>query len=147
MCTCLQHGASSPIPAAREALAGRPEPAQTMRAAIHDVPTHDAHRPSPPVHAEGGPLGSGVLDSGVRRSVTLRVKGARPLMGEPVARQGGRPCHAVPPLGECQCRRCCHAIQSTPWRTVPTREGHLPRRERRSVRCALKTTHRDGLGF
>jgi DNA polymerase III epsilon subunit-like protein len=76
MRTFLKQGEISQIIAALKALDGSHDPDNTIRAAIHYFQTHEARMQYKRFHAECFPIGSGVIESGVRRIVNLRLKGA-----------------------------------------------------------------------
>lgn len=76
MRTLLKQGEIGHIIAALKALDGSHDPDNTIRAAIHYFQTHEARMQYRQFHTECFPLGSGVIESGVRRIVNLRLKGA-----------------------------------------------------------------------
>jgi DNA polymerase III epsilon subunit-like protein len=76
MRTCLKHGDVSTILTALHALDARNDKDQVIRTAIHYFQTHQARMQYEQFRSKGLPLGSGSIESGVRRIVNLRLKGA-----------------------------------------------------------------------
>jgi DNA polymerase III epsilon subunit-like protein len=76
MRTLLQQGDVSTILTALEALDQRHDQDEAIRTAIHYFSTHQGRMHYGQWRAEGFPLGSGSIESGVRRIVNLRLKGA-----------------------------------------------------------------------
>jgi len=76
MRTLLKHGDVSTILTALEALDQRHDQDEAIRTALHYFSTHQGRMHYGQWRAEGFPLGSGSIESGVRRIVNLRLKGA-----------------------------------------------------------------------
>jgi DNA polymerase III epsilon subunit-like protein len=72
----LKQGEVSKIIAALQALDQRHDPDEVIRTAIHYFQTHAARMQYDKLRAAGLPIGSGSIESGVRRIVNLRLKGA-----------------------------------------------------------------------
>src|SRR5262245_12260367 len=72
----LKQGDVSAILTALEALEQRHDQDEAIRTAIHYFATHQGRMHYGQWRAEGFPLGSGSIESGVRRIVNLRLKGA-----------------------------------------------------------------------
>jgi hypothetical protein len=76
MRTCLKHGDISTILTALHDLDARNDQDKVIRTAIRYFQTHQARMQYEQFRSEGLPLGSGSIESGVRRIVNLRLKGA-----------------------------------------------------------------------
>jgi hypothetical protein len=77
MRTLLKQGHITAILDALQALDQRHAPDEVIRTAIHYFQTHAARMQYETFRAAGLPIGSGSIESGVRRIVNLRLKGAR----------------------------------------------------------------------
>ena len=76
MRTLLKQGNINAILDALQALDQRHDPDEVIRTAIHYFQTHAARMQYETFRAAGLPIGSGSIESGVRRIVNLRLKGA-----------------------------------------------------------------------
>ena len=76
MRTCLKQGDVSTILTALHTLDARNDKDKVICAAIRYFQTHQARMQYEQFRSEGFPLGSGSIESGVRRIVNLRLKGA-----------------------------------------------------------------------
>jgi len=76
MRTLLKQGNINAILDALQALDQRHDPDEVIRTAINYFQTHTARMQYDKFRAAGLPIGSGIIESGVRRIVNLRLKGA-----------------------------------------------------------------------